>query len=87
MAPPRVRLRYHAAMTTSSRAARAAARASWRVERHALTDRDELLTDVSPSTCVAMVWALTLDAWACGGRALPDYDRRQAPGRLLRHGR
>ena len=33
---------------------------------------------------LAMVWQLALDAWALTGRAIPDYPRREAPGRVIR---
>lgn len=33
---------------------------------------------------VAMVWRLTVDAWALGGAAIPDYDRAHTPGRMVR---
>lgn len=38
----------------------------------------------SPSECFAMVWPLTLDAWAMTGRPLPTYLRTNIPGRLVR---
>ncbi len=31
-----------------------------------------------------MVWRVTLDAWALGGLAIPEYLRRHAPGRIVR---
>lgn len=75
-------------MSDAGREARAKARATWPVERHALTDSSsELLRDLPPSARVAMVWSLTLDAWAISGRSLPDYARADAPGRIARGGR
>lgn len=74
---------YPLAMT--SREARAQARAGWPISRHRLDDDgDDVLRDVPPSDCVAMVWALTLDAWAAAGRPIPTYARADAPGRLIR---
>jgi hypothetical protein len=61
------------------------ARASWPVRRIALADEGESATiEASPSALVAMVHRLTMDAWATSGRALPDYERRAAPGRVIR---
>lgn len=74
---------YPLAMT--SREARAQARAAWPVRRHRLDDDgDDVLRDVPPAACVAMVWALTLDAWAASGQPIPTYARADAPGRVIR---
>ena len=45
------------------------------------------LTALSASERIAMVWQLTLDAWATSGKELPSYERSQMPGRLVRRGR
>lgn len=72
-------------MSDAGRAERARARASWPVERKRLDDpASDLLLDVPPAERVAMVWALTLDAWAMRGEPIPDYRRDQAPGRVVR---
>ena len=42
------------------------------------------LRHLTPSARVAMVWELTLDAWASSGEPIPSYVRAQAPGRMLR---
>lgn len=74
------------ASAEEARAARARARAGWagRVSR----DGDHLPAlaplDSTPGERLAMVWRLTLDAWAFAGRPLPDYERSEAPGRVLR---
>jgi hypothetical protein len=73
--------------TEDDRAARAAVRASWPGGLRplaSLRERDDLLLDRTPAERMAMVWRLTLDAWALGGRELPDYARGDAPGRVLR---
>lgn len=59
-----------------------AARASWPVKKTRLGDEDEPAAPpgASPSERVAMVWTLTLDAWAMTGQPLPDYARADAPG-------
>ncbi len=74
-------------MSDEGRAEPARARASWPVRRAGLTSdaRDgELVADATASQRVAMVWALTLDAWAMRGEPLPDYPRTHAPGQILR---
>jgi hypothetical protein len=48
---------------------------------------DERAPDVSgltPSERVAMVWRLTLDAWAFRGEPIPSYARGESPGRIVR---
>jgi len=74
-----------ASSEADARAARAEARRRWagRVTAPSAAP-DELLLGRSPSERVAMVWALTLDAWAMTGRPLPSYRRSEAPGRIVR---
>jgi len=68
--------------------ARAAARANMTLRVVELAQEEAPdLSSLSPSARVAMVWELTLDAWASSGQPIPDYDRSHAPGRMLRsHG-
>jgi len=69
--------------------ARAKARANWPIVKSCLDDEDDLasLARFSPSERVAMVWQLTLDAWAMSGKPMPTYTRATMPGRLVRrHG-
>lgn len=74
-------------MADRTREQRALARANWPIERHRLSDEtDDVLRSVEPAACVAMVWTLTLDAWASSGTAIPDYERAAAPGRVVRRG-
>jgi hypothetical protein len=35
---------------------------------------------------VALVWRLTLEAWELSGRPMPEYERHEIPGRVLRPG-
>lgn len=52
-----------------------------------LADEPELDPDVlamTPGERVAMVWQLTVDAWALGGREIPSYPRHSMPGRVVR---
>lgn len=67
------------------RAERARARAGWSLTRIRLGDEPgDVLEGVAPAECVAMVWQLTLDAWASSGRRIPDYERTESPGRIVR---
>ena len=68
------------------RAARAAARRNWPVHKTTLAEQS---TAAAPSAStaeerLAMMWQLALDAWALTGRAIPDYPRHEAPGRVIR---
>lgn len=72
-------------MSDSRRDERAKARAGWPVQRVAMADQGkDVLVAVPPAERVAMVWALTCDAWAMSGRPMPDYPRSHAPGRIVR---
>jgi hypothetical protein len=72
-------------MSDAARAERARARERWPVVRKRLEDvSSELILDVPPAERVAMVWTLTLDAWAMSGEPIPDYRRDHAPGRVTR---
>lgn len=33
---------------------------------------------------LAAVWAVSMDAWATSGRDLPDYQRADMPGKVIR---
>lgn len=75
-------------MSDEARSRRAKVRGAWPVVRASLRDeRPELLLEVPVAKRIAMVWALTLDAWALRGEALPDYPRAAAPGRVIRAGK
>lgn len=67
---------------------RAAARAAWPGRVVPLEEAEEATAPLSstPEERLAMVWALTLEAWAMSGRPLPRYDRSEAPGGLRRLG-
>jgi hypothetical protein len=36
---------------------------------------------------LALVWRLTREQWALRGEPIPEYDRRHAPGRVIRPSR
>jgi hypothetical protein len=74
----------------SNREERARGRAAWAGARSHLAtfdDAADVMTTGTPSERVAMVWGLTLDAWAMSGRPLPDYPRDASPGRIVRRHR
>ena len=66
--------------------ARAAARAAWPGRKARLGDQDDSAAPAgaTPSERVAMVWQLTLDAWAMMGQSIPTYTRAEMPGRVTR---
>lgn len=49
-------------------------------------DLDADVLAMTPDERVAMVWQLTLDAWAVAGREIPRYARHAMPGRMVRGG-
>lgn len=76
-------------MSDAEFSARAAARRNWPLRECTLADEGgvDQLARLSPAERVAMMWRLSVDAWVLSGRAIPDYRRDQAPGRvLLPHG-
>lgn len=58
----------------------------WPIRIHQLRQDsgDDLTETTSPAERLAMVWELTARAWKLTGFALPDYDRRETPVRVLR---
>ena len=69
-----------------ARRARAAARAGWPVARYAMgaEPAEDLLGTTTAGERIAMVWRITQDAWAAMGRSIPEYERSEAPGRMVR---
>jgi hypothetical protein len=70
------------------RDARRRARASWPIARYRLGEEpsDDLSDLTTPAERIAMMWPLAESAWRLAGRALPEYDRSNLPGRLWRPG-
>jgi hypothetical protein len=65
--------------TPASRAA--ARRANWTFTRgHA----PAVPLDSTPGERLAMVWALTVDAWAMSGKPFPTYSRAETPCSMVR---
>jgi hypothetical protein len=65
-----------------------AARASWPIRRYRLGEEpgDDLSASTTAEERLAMVWLLTLDAWASAGKALPTYARSETPIRAVPSG-
>ena len=63
----------------------ASRRGAWPVRKYALGHEpgDDLSASTTPEERLAIMWRLTLEAWALSGAALPDYARRDAPVRRL----
>jgi hypothetical protein len=70
----------------ADRERRARDRSGWRIRRYALGEEpdDNLAAETTAAERVGMVWELSLRSWLLSGRELPDYDRRCAPGRVVR---
>jgi hypothetical protein len=67
------------------RAARRAARASWPIRVYRLGNEpgDDLSSTTTAEERLAMVWSLTLEAWAVAGKPLPCYSRGETPIRAV----
>jgi hypothetical protein len=73
----------------AERRKRAGERASWPLRTFSLGAEpgDDLSDQTTPEERLAMMWGLARRAWLLSGRPLPDYERRSAPGRVVRTGR
>jgi hypothetical protein len=65
---------------------RAASRRTWPVRLVALgaEPREGLDRSTTPEERLAMVWPLTVEAWALSGQPMPAYPRAATPIRLCR---
>jgi hypothetical protein len=65
---------------------RAASRRTWSVRLVALGSEppDDVDRSTTPEERLAMVWSLTVEAWAVSGRPMPTYPRTGTPVRLCR---
>jgi hypothetical protein len=63
-------------------------RAHWPIRRYVLGSEpgDDLSESTTPSARLAMMWRLAQEGWALAGRALPSYERVNAPTRIVRPG-
>ena len=64
---------------------RRAARANWPVTLTRLGEETPPTTTTVHER-LAMMWELVTQAWAVAGKPLPDYERHNAPVRVLRNG-
>ena len=71
---------------TLKKQGRAARRQAWPVRRVTLqsTGGDDISATSTPAERLAMVWALTLEAWELSGLPVPDYERQEIPVRRTR---
>ena len=65
---------------------RARLRASWPTRLGTLLDKQEQVVGGTVAGRIAMVWQITLDAWASAGQPIPNYARSETPGTLRRLG-
>ena len=60
----------------------------WPIRVYNLRNEPEDLSETTTmAERVAMVWQLTLDAWASSGQPIPDYPREKTPIRVIRRGK
>jgi len=71
-----------------SRERRRRARQAWPIRRFKLGEEpsEDLSETTTAAERLAMIWPLTLLSWRLAGRDIPDYERGEMPGRLLRCG-
>jgi hypothetical protein len=71
-----------------ARAARARDRADWPGGLTTSAEQTDaaIVRHGSPSERIAMVWRVTLDAFASAGIPMPTYRRADMPGRVIRAG-
>ena len=64
------------------------ARGAWpiRVYRLGFEPGDDISATTTAAERLAMVWPLTLEAWALAGKALPGYSRGETPIRVVASG-
>jgi hypothetical protein len=72
-------------MTSDDQAERKRQRSTWPVKRVELgQESDDLSGETSAADRIAMMWPLALEAWRLAGLPLPEYERKDVPGRLVR---
>jgi len=60
-------------------------RSSWPVKRVTLgQESDDLSGETTAADRIAMMWPLALEAWRVAGLPIPEYERKDAPSRLVR---
>ena len=73
-------------MHDAEREQRAVARQGWPVREIRLSEEDagNDVSGLSRAERLTMMWRLTVDGLRLSGRAIPDYPRDAAPGRVVR---
>lgn len=68
---------------------RAQERSSWPIRRFRLGSEpsDDLREQTTAEERLSMMWELARRAWLLSGHRLPEYDRAEAPGRVIRSAR
>lgn len=61
-------------------------RGEWPVRKHVLGQEpdDDLRGSTTAEERLAMMWPLALEAWRVAGLPIPEYERKDAPSRLVR---
>ena len=72
--------------TLSEKEKRAAARRDWPVEVYQLGEEpgDDLSASTTAEERLGMMWELAQRAWVFAGRSIPDYEIKDAPGKVIR---
>ena len=65
---------------------RAAKRRDWPVARYRLGEEpgEDLSGSTTAEERLAMMWELAQEAWLLSGKPFPEYERGNAPGRVIR---
>jgi len=74
------------AVMTEGSDLRARARVTWPVRRFPVGEEpgDDLSRCTTAAERLGMMWELAVEAWRMSGREIPAYDRRAAPGSVVR---
>lgn len=76
-------------MSSADEQARRAARVSWpglKTTLHEAPGAEDLRATTTPEQRLSMMWELARGAWALTGQPMPDYERANMPGRVIRPG-
>ena len=73
-------------LVSHTKAERARRRGNWvgTLTTLCLQNDAMIVRDGTAGDRIAMLWRVTLDAWASSGRPLPSYRRSEIPGRIVR---
>jgi len=70
----------------SEKEMRAAARRDWPIEVYQMGEEpsDDLSATTTAEERLGMMWELAKTAWVLAGRSIPDYEIKDAPGKVIR---